>query len=357
MHPHTHHPRRNRRGAILIYAIVSMTAMFGFISLAVDYGRAQLTRTELQRSADATARGCMALYKVYGSATAQGGGPILAAVNPVDSGARINPTVNITWGRWNDASDTFVAGGGSPVAVRVIISRTAARGNALPLTFGAIVGVRSVDVSATAIAVFYPPTSTTITVPATSDPWLSGMPNGAKASYNDRAPAQSPQAIAVTAGQVITFESISGSVNHCGTGGSFDSATGSTSEGNYMHNADAPGGPGPAAENGIADVLMPINSLLGVFLTDARPDLTAAPSRRDYSTTSSREKPVFDDILNKQPFYIGNGVTPSGTVQQFKVPPGATRVFLGPMDGYEWSNNRGSFQVTIKSPGRIALVQ
>ncbi|HEY3242752.1 MAG TPA: hypothetical protein VGM03_05305 [Phycisphaerae bacterium] len=43
----------------------------------------------------------------------------------------------------------------------------------------------------------------------------------------------------------------------------------------------------------------------------------------------------------RQPFFIGDGLTGtgSGAVQQFLVPDGATRLFLGTIDGCEWSNN------------------
>jgi len=46
----------------------------------------------------------------------------------------------------------------------------------------------------------------------------------------------------------------------------------------------------------------------------------------------------------QQEFYIGLGLV--GLV----VPPGATRLFLSLHDGYEWSNNVGSVDVTI-TPG------
>jgi hypothetical protein len=36
------------------------------------------------------------------------------------------------------------------------------------------------------------------------------------------------------------------------------------------------------------------------------------------------------------------------------VPAGATELFLGSMDGYQWNNNLGSFQVTIPDGGLTA---
>jgi hypothetical protein len=71
-----------------------------------------------------------------------------------------------------------------------------------------------------------------------------------------------------------------------------------------------------------------------VFLDANAPNTSAAPSSRDYSTSASREATSYDDLNLKQPFFIGDGQTSTGTVQQFKIPPGATRLFLGPMDGY-----------------------
>jgi len=50
-----------------------------------------------------------------------------------------------------------------------------------------------------------------------------------------------------------------------------------------------------------------------------------------------------------QIFYIGDGLTGTniGQRQEFVVPDGATRLFLGTSDGFGWFNNSGSFEVTI----------
>jgi hypothetical protein len=51
----------------------------------------------------------------------------------------------------------------------------------------------------------------------------------------------------------------------------------------------------------------------------------------------------------KQIFFIGDGLTGtgSGSIQTFHIPAGATRLFLGTMDSYGWSNNSGSFTVDL----------
>jgi len=68
--------------------------------------------------------------------------------------------------------------------------------------------------------------------------------------------------------------------------------------------------------------------------------------------------------LLQQTFFIGDGLTGngSGTVQTFIVPAGATRLYLGSVDGFGWYNNTGSFNVTVNStpavpePGTLLLL-
>ena len=66
---------------------------------------------------------------------------------------------------------------------------------------------------------------------------------------------------------------------------------------------------------------MPINAMLGVFMDSNAPNTTAAPAARDYSTAASRDRASYDDIQNKQPFFIGDGMTSGGQTQTFLVPP------------------------------------
>lgn len=61
-----------------------------------------------------------------------------------------------------------------------------------------------------------------------------------------------------------------------------------------------------------------------------------------------------------QIFFIGDGLTSdsnagdfSGQVQQFVVPVGATRLYLGRVDGFGWYNNVGSFDVTVTNVSAI----
>lgn len=184
-----------------------------------------------------------------------------------------------------------------------------------------------------------------IRVPGTANPWLAGMPAGSVAGDKyDVAPDQSPVQvtnISVTPGAVLSF-TVSGGVAN----GPFQLVAADGIDTDIVSRA-------PGAENGIGDLLAPINSLVGVFLDDSAPDTLAPPAALDFSAPANRDFVSLYPQL-RQPFFIGDGKDAAGTPQQFIVPAGATRLFLGTMDSYQWANNEGSFvvQITIlpKSP-------
>jgi hypothetical protein len=86
---------------------------------------------------------------------------------------------------------------------------------------------------------------------------------------------------------------------------------------------------------GISAVLnTPLNTLLGVFLTNAAPVAGTAPSSLTFG----------DDMTNpllQQTFVIGSSLA------DITIPGGATRLFFGLNDGYEWTNNIGDLNVTV----------
>jgi hypothetical protein len=100
------------------------------------------------------------------------------------------------------------------------------------------------------------------------------------------------------------------------------------------------------AENGISDITVPIDSLLGVFLGPLQPDLNPPPGALDFSLSASRDYLVLNPAL-QQVFFMGDGLADGGVAQTIVAPLGATRLYLGTMDGYSWNNNIGSFDVTI----------
>jgi hypothetical protein len=100
------------------------------------------------------------------------------------------------------------------------------------------------------------------------------------------------------------------------------------------------------AENGLSNIIAPVNSLVGVFLGPDQPDQSPPPDTLDFSSPDSRDYASLAPAL-KQVFYIGDGMTSSGGQHQVTVPAGATRLYLGPMDGFEWLNDVGAFSVQI----------
>jgi Flp pilus assembly protein TadG len=103
------------------------------------------------------------------------------------------------------------------------------------------------------------------------------------------------------------------------------------------------------SEHGISNISSPLNALLGVFLSNTNPDndsTNATPPGMDFSTGNARNYTAIAPAV-KQAFYIGDGQTSSQTQQSFTVPANATRLFLGTMDGQEWSNNQGGYSMTI----------
>ncbi|MEL7240415.1 MAG: PEP-CTERM sorting domain-containing protein, partial [Planctomycetota bacterium] len=103
--------------------------------------------------------------------------------------------------------------------------------------------------------------------------------------------------------------------------------------------------------------LAPLNSLMGVFLTDEAPTATPSVSGLDYSTEEARERFVHRP-KNKQIFFIGDGVRNTNSrLQRFVVPQGATRLFLGVSDEYGfWWDNFGDYRTTMFT-GDVRLVE
>jgi hypothetical protein len=186
----------------------------------------------------------------------------------------------------------------------------------------------SLSITAAIAGLGFAAQATIIVVPGTSDPWLAGQPNGTTASWEDSAPGQSPvYAGSVTPGSTLTW-SANGNVGHPGDPADPNGAL----YGWYSHST--------GAENGISDVYVPIDCLLGVFLGPNAPS-GAAPASLDFSSiglTYGTLSPLVDQV-----FYMGDG-----SAQSVVVPTGATRLYLGTMDGYGWWNNTGAFSVDLQ---------
>jgi hypothetical protein len=396
--------RQNRHhGFVQIYLLLIFTALMGFCSLAVDLGRVQMVKTELRRAADAAAR-AGATVLPQGNSTVIAEAVRVAGLNLADGqSVYINSATDVKIGTWDTTNHTFTNGTLNPNAVQVTANRTNATRNAVHLYFASILGIASVDERAVSIAAILPVQApVTQFVSAHSNPWLAGATNGTLASEPDpgyprtshkwkwdiagsymgqdsskvvstdaasNEPFGTPSlySIKVTPGAVlqinVPLNSSNTAVNdytHAQTyeadgsnGGTFndysdDAATNSTAPGyTGTGNANSPSD-ATGSEHGISNLNTPINSMVGVFLDDKVPDTEDAkiPPGKDYSTQTARDYTTVSPEL-RQTFYVGNGETSTSVQQTIVVPPNATRLFLGTMDGHEWSNNVGGYNATI----------
>ncbi|MCA9121123.1 MAG: DUF11 domain-containing protein [Planctomycetaceae bacterium] len=201
---------------------------------------------------------------------------------------------------------------------------------------GTISGIKFHDLNGNGVRDTATTSSGTIVVPGTADPWLAGMPDGSLASSGDVAPDESPVLVPITIapGSTLTFD-VTGCVQFVPGGCVGDNPDG------ISGGAHATG-----AENGISNLAANWNSLIGVFLGPNQPNLSPAPSALDFSTAASRDYLTLSPFL-QQTFFIGNGRTSTNQVQQIIAPAGATRLFLGTMDGSGWYNNSGTFSVEV----------
>ena len=138
-----------RRGVVVIYASVFFVAIIAVVSLAVDWGRVQMVKTELQDAADAAAR-----YAVTGirDNTALARAQAVALQNKADGTALVLTSADVEVGTWSDTTRVFTVGGSNQNAVRVTARRTTARGNPVPLVFAKAIGRSTCDVTAVSVA-------------------------------------------------------------------------------------------------------------------------------------------------------------------------------------------------------------
>lgn len=186
----------------------------------------------------------------------------------------------------------------------------------------------------------------TVVVPAISNPWLAGMPAGTQAISNDSAPAHSPVLVSgldLSLGGFLTFTNASGgALQGPGCPPNCSPIDGGS---NIAHSG--------GDEHGISGYTGGINALIGVFLTNAQPDSSAAPAALSFATAAAEDFLNLSPLL-KQVFFIGDGFTSGSVTQQFNIPLGATRLYLGTHDGFGWFNNSGAITIDVAQNGAVA---
>ncbi|HEY1921447.1 MAG TPA: TadG family pilus assembly protein, partial [Tepidisphaeraceae bacterium] len=150
--------RARRSGMAMIYVLVSLVAMLGFCSFAVDLGRVQTAKTEIRRGADAAARVAAAYLSQQPSGSTSGivqqKAEAIAQSNKVDGSPLILADSNVLIGTWDTTRTPAVfTKGGSPDPLNGIYSAVqVSASRQVPLLFGSILGARNCNVTAISTA-------------------------------------------------------------------------------------------------------------------------------------------------------------------------------------------------------------
>lgn len=140
--------RRGSMAPVLALALPVLTAAVGF---AIDGAFLQLARTRLQVAADAAA--AAASRQLHTSSAAQAEAVRVAALNlPTASHGMVVAESDVEPGRWDNSAGSFTPATSNLNAVRVTTRYASANGNAHRLLFGGILGLESMDLSASATA-------------------------------------------------------------------------------------------------------------------------------------------------------------------------------------------------------------
>ncbi len=142
-----------------MYMVVALVALCGLVSLAVDFGRVQLAKAELQTTADAAARAAAAGLMVSADQARYEAAAIARANTCDGTRVELDKMADVEFGQWDKQRKVFTAVGGfeedGATAVRVTARRLGSRKTAIPLTFARVVGAEECDVSASAVATVF----------------------------------------------------------------------------------------------------------------------------------------------------------------------------------------------------------
>jgi Flp pilus assembly protein TadG len=348
----------------LVYAAVLLSVLVLMASFCVDMGRIQLAKTSLQNAADSAARYAVTGMVSSSTQTNTAQQQAQAAVNDwlVDGGSLTSSNLTTTIGVWDSSTQTFTATSTNPNAVKIDLVYTFGTSNGhAPLFVSAISSSQHPTIHASAIALATSQQSS-VAPPAAGNLWLAGMPAGTQ-TQNFRpdanwvwdvagttsTPQESPLAMPlsslnVAAGDELSFEGLSGTATYV-PGSTANSADGDSTFMVALGQTYPPTVP-TNSMNGMSNVRAPIGAIMAVFLDDNNPSYTSAPTDLDFSTQAQRDYSTINPQL-KQVFFVGDGKKSDGEVQNIVVPTGATRVFIGMMDAWQWNDNVGDFAFKV----------
>ncbi len=163
--PYSHQTGRRRRAAVAPLVALSFVTLAGFAALAIDAGAMYHTRTELQRTADASALAAVAELGDFSDGKtldrARAIAKDYAARNRVLQAPVLLEDSDITFGHGSLVSSTgkytFQASEDNPNAIRINARRSqGSPSGPMDLYFARIFGIRQANISAKATAVLTP---------------------------------------------------------------------------------------------------------------------------------------------------------------------------------------------------------
>ena len=142
--------RDDKDGVGTVWSIFWLIVFLAIGGLAVDSANARRNKEILQTAADSAAHA--AVLDIANLTTARASAVTMANLNlaMIGSNAVLN-TNDIDFGTWNNATKVFTETNVAPDAVRVMLRKTTAAGNAVPTFLLKLVGIDSWDVSAKSI--------------------------------------------------------------------------------------------------------------------------------------------------------------------------------------------------------------
>ena len=143
-------PSDGRRGAAIVWVAIVLIVVFAFTAFTVDVGYLAITKGELQNAADASAIGSVAKLG-DGEADVRLEAKRIAAANNAGEQSVTLSDADIQLGKYDLSSQTFTTPSLEPNAVRVTAWR-----RDTPMIFGTVLGHKSQDQKATALAMLNP---------------------------------------------------------------------------------------------------------------------------------------------------------------------------------------------------------
>jgi len=149
-----------QRGAVTIMFAIFLVVLLGLAALALDLGRMNLTKVQLQNAADAAALAGASSLTDPGAGTdpfnwsaAEESGLAFAQKNFANGSLIPANNVQIQTGYWNLPSSSFSPGAGTPGSGDVAAVRATIRIENLHLFFASFLGINERDLQASAVAI------------------------------------------------------------------------------------------------------------------------------------------------------------------------------------------------------------